>query len=78
MAQAIRNIKAGQKFIIIDNIIGGFPIGAIVEAQETTMKCKESAGVFKLIGGVDENYAYRELNFNQRVSELKRYRGKIK
>ena len=78
MAQAIKNIKAGQKFIIIDNAINGFPIDAIVEAQETIMNCRGRAGVFRLIGGVDENYPWKELTFNQRVSDLKRYRGKIK
>ena len=78
MAQAIRNIKAGQKFIIIDNLIEGFPIGAIVEATQTTMNCKGSAGDFKLIGGVDENYLYRDIELRQRVCELKRYKGKIK
>ena len=78
MEQKIVNIKAGQKFIIIDNAINGFPIDAIVEAQETIRNCRGSAGIFRLIGGVDENHHWRELELNQRVSDLKRYRGKIK
>lgn len=79
MAQVIRNIKAGQKFEIIDNTVGGFEIGCIVEALNNIENVESWAGYFKWIGGYKPSYI-KDINIalTQNVQDLKRFKGKIK
>ena len=78
MAQVIRNIKAGQRFEIIDMQINGFEIGCIVEALDNTKNIGMFAGRFKWIGGYKPEYGYKEIILSQNVQDLKRFKGKIK
>lgn len=76
MAQDIRNIKAGQKFLVIDMQINGFEIGCIIEALDNTTNVEIFAGRFKWIGGFKPAYYNKILG--QNVQDLKRFKGKIK
>ena len=81
MAQAIRNIKAGQRFEIINVTIGGFDKGCIVEALVNKENIEEDsfAGIFKWVGGFEPNYYnYKNAKLSQSVQDLKRFKGKIK
>ena len=79
MAQVIRNIKAGQKFEIIDTSYHGFDIGCIVEALNNIENVKSWAGHFKWIGGYKPSYVKDEnIALTQKVQDLKRFKGKIK
>lgn len=80
MAQVIRNIKAGQKFEVVEMNIGGFDTGCIIEALDNIDNVKDIAGEFKWIGGVKPIYIYDDENITltQKTIDLKRYRGKIK
>ena len=79
MAQKIVNIKAGQKFIIVDNSCEGFEVGCIVEALCDRDNVSHNAGYFKWIGGYEpEGYNYKIVELTQNKVDLKRYRGKIK
>lgn len=79
MAQAIRNIKAGQLFEVIGNKSNGFKIGSIVEANGTAMNIKDEndyVGDFNWVGGYGSEY--KRYTLCQKTIDLKRYKGKIK
>ena len=79
MAQKIVNIKAGQKFIIVDNSLGGFEVGCIVEALCDRDNVNCNAGYFKWIGGYEpKDYNYKIVELTHNKVDLKRYKGKIK
>ena len=79
MAQRIVNIKAGQKFIIVDVSCGGFEMDCIVEALSDRDNVYSNAGYFKWIGGYKpEGYDYKIIELTQNKVDLKRYKGKIK
>lgn len=79
MAQVIRNIKAGQKFKIVDNTLGGFEIDCIVEALNNIENVEGWAGHFKWIGGYKPSYVEdKNIALTQNVQDLKRFKGKIK
>ena len=82
MAQAIRNIKKGQRFIVLSNEKShGFEVGCIVEAIENIDDCSENECVYsKWIGGCKHSYVdnISTIRLVNTVSELKRFKGKIK
>ena len=84
MVQAIKNIKAGQKFTIVEMSCGGFDIGCIVEALDDIENVTRQAGNFKWIGGYKPTYVEysiinnKEIILIQNVEDLKRFKGKIK
>ena len=78
MAQRIANIKAGQKFIIVQNTSSGFPKGCIVEALWDDKDCGNIAKGLKWVGGYEPDDAYKRVDLAHNVVDLKRYRGKIK
>lgn len=74
MAQAIRNIKAGQRFLVIDKEGMGFKEGTIVEALESINNIETNMWFnCKWIGGTKE---YEELILGQKIEHLKRFKGK--
>ena len=76
MAQAIKNIKAGQRFLVIDKEEIGFKENAIVEALESKNNIDENIWFYcRWIGG-DKSYMDKILM--QNIKHLKRYKGKIK
>lgn len=76
MAQAIRNIEAGQRFIVVDGKGIGFLDGTIVESIDSLKNTDENTWFgCKWIGGT-ENYMNK--NLRQKVKHLKRFKGKIK
>ena len=79
MAQVIKNIKAGQRFEIIDVSCGGFDVGCIVEALDDIKNVERLAGNFKWIGGYKPAYMKNgDIVLWQNVQDLKRFKGKIK
>ena len=87
MKQDIRNIKAGQRFLVIDKENKGFKEGTIVEALESKdnigendwFRCKwvgeNDWFRCKWVGGNDW---YKDIVLDQSVEQLKRFKGKIK
>ena len=76
MAQEIKNVKAGQKFLVIDKRNKGFMEGTIVEALESMDNIKEDYWFScKWIGGTKK---YENIKLNQSTKHLKRFKGKIK
>ena len=78
MAQTIKNIKAGQKFIVVQDTSNGFPAGCIVEAMQNQEDCTEIVRELKWIGGFESDKVYKNLALGHHTVDLKRYRGKIK
>ena len=79
MTQAIRSIKTGQLFEVVEMSCHGFEIGCIIEALDDTTNVEEYAGNFKWIGGFKpSSYGYKDIVLRQNVQDLKRYKGKIK
>lgn len=81
MAQAIKKIKAGQKFLVIDKSGIGFEEGCIVESLDTidtidNLKEEDWICNMKWIGGYETNYPLAILS--QKIKHLKRFKGKIK
>lgn len=81
MAQAIKNVKAGQKFLVIDKSGVGFEEGCIVESLDTidtidNLKQDDWINNMKYIGGY--NSKYKEAILAQKIKHLKRFKGKIK
>ena len=78
MAQEIKSIKAGQKFLIIDKSGVGFEAGCIVESLDTIDNIKEDDLICKMkwIGGYKTKYQLAILG--QKIKHLKRFKGKIK
>ena len=77
MAQVIRNIKVGDKFIII-NTTTGFEYGVVVESlgEELNITNDESRFIrCKYVSGESE---YKTIWLWQKTVDLKRYKGKIK
>ena len=77
MAQVIRNVKVGDKFIVNAKTTG-FEYGVIVESisEEKNIHYKEVRSIrCKYIGGES---LYKDLELWQKTVDLKRYRGKIK
>ena len=76
MAQRIVNIKAGQRFLVIDKEEIGFKENTIVEALESINNIDENMWFYcKWIGG---NKNYMNIALKQNIEHLKRYKGKIK
>ena len=78
MAQRIVNIKAGQRFIIVENTSSGFPEGCIVEALEDIEDCGRIVQGLKWVGGYEPGLVYKQINLGHHTVDLKRYKGKIK
>ena len=78
MAQRIVNIKAGQKFIVVQNTSSGFPEGCIVEALWDSKDCGEVVQGLKWVGGYEPEPAYKRVALAHNKVDLKRYKGKIK
>lgn len=78
MAQAIKNIKAGQKFIVVQNTSSGFPEGCIVEALKDIKDCGKIVQGLKWVGGYAPGYEYERVDLAHNAVDLKRYKGKIK
>ena len=78
MAQRIVNIKAGQRFIIIQNTTNGFPEGCIVEALWDSKDCGEVVQGLKWVGGHELDDVYKRVDLAHNAVDLKRYKGKIK
>lgn len=82
MAQAIRNIKKGQRFIVLSNEEpSGFEVGCLIEAIENVDNCQETGWArFKWIDGNMPWYIKHnpEVTLSNTISELKRFKGKIK
>ena len=77
MAQVIRNVKIGDKFIVNDTATG-FEYGVVVESlgEELNIANDESRFIrCKYVSGESE---YKTIWLWQKTVELKRYRGKIK
>ena len=77
MAQVIRNVKIGDKFIVNAETTG-FENGVIVESitESKNISTKEDEWIrCKYIGGES---SYKNLELWQKTVDLKRYRGKIK
>ena len=76
MAQAIRNIKAGQRFLVIDKEDKGFKEGTIVEALESKDNISDTYWFnCKWVGGTN---MFSGLVLGQSIKHLKRFKGKIK
>ena len=76
MAQTIKNIKAGQRFLVIDKEEIGFKENTIVEALESINNIDENMWFYcRWISG---DKSYMDLTLKQNIEQLKRYRGKIK
>ena len=76
MAQDIRNIKAGQRFLVIDKKENGFNEGTIVEAIESIKNINEEKWfACKWIGGTKK---FTSIMLKQKIEHLKRFKGKIK
>ena len=78
MAQRIVNIKAGQKFIIVQNTSSGFPEGCIVEALQDNKDCGNIVQGLKWVGGYEPGPGYKRVELTHYTVDLKRYKGKIK
>lgn len=78
MAQIIRNVKAGQKFIVVQNTSGGFPEGCIVEALWDSKDCGKVVQGLRWVGGYELEHVYRQVALSHHTVDLKRYKGKIK
>lgn len=78
MTQRIVNIKAGQKFIVVQNTSCGFPKGCIVEALWDSKDCGKVVHGLKWVGGYEPEYTYKQVNLSHYTVDLKRYKGKIK
>ena len=78
MAQRIVNIKAGQRFIIVQNTSYGFPEGCIVEALWDKKDCGSVVRGLKWVGGYEPELAYKRVDLAHHAVDLKRYKGKIK
>ena len=78
MAQRIVNIKAGQKFIIVQDTSNGFPKGCIVEALQDNKDCGDVVQGLKWVGGHEPEPIYKQINLSHYTVDLKRYKGKIK
>ena len=77
MAQRIVNIKAGQKFIVVQDTSDGFPEGCIVEALRDIKDCRNVVIGLKWVGGYEPDDVYKRLDFAHHTVDLKRYKGKI-
>ena len=78
MEQRIVNIKAGQRFIIIQNTTNGFPEGCIVEALSDIKDCGRIVQGLRWVGGYEPKPVYKQVDLAHHTVDLKRYRGKIK
>ena len=78
MAQRIVNIKAGQKFIIVQNTSSGFPEGCVVEASKDIKDCGKIVQGLKWVGGYEPDDVYKRVDLAHNAVDLKRYKGKIK
>ena len=78
MAQRIVNIKAGQKFIVVQNTTSGFPEGCIVEALWDSKDCSKVVRGLKWVGGHEPDDVYKQSVLGHHPVDLKRYKGKIK
>ena len=78
MAQRIVNIKAGQKFIVVQDTTNGFPEGCIVEALSDIKDCGNVVRKLKWVGGYEPDDVYKRVDLAHHTVDLKRYKGKIK
>lgn len=77
MAQVIRNIKVGNRFIIIDQSTG-FECGVVVESLGEELNIANDEKRFVRCKYVSGESKYKTVWLWQRTVELKRYKGKIK
>ena len=76
MAQAIKNIKDGQKFLVIEEKGSGFCEGTIVEALLSIYDIDKNMWFpCKWVGGTKK---YTNVILSQKIEHLKRFKGKIK
>ena len=78
MAQRIVNIKAGQKFIVVQDTTNGFPEGCIVEALSDIKDCGRVVRGLRWVGGYEPKPIYKQADLTHLTVDLKRYKGKIK
>ena len=76
MAQDIKNVKVGQRFLVIDKEEKGFREGTIVEAIESIDSINKNYWFScKWVGGTE---LYQDITLSQKIEHLKRFKGKIK
>ena len=78
MAQRIVNIKAGQKFIVVQNTSSGFPKGCVVEALWDSKDCGKVVHGLKWVDGYEIEYEHKQVDLSHYTVDLKRYKRKIK
>ena len=77
MAQAIRNVKVGNKFIVIDATTG-FEYGVVVESLGEELNITNDESRFIRCKYVSGESKYKTIWLWQKTVDLKRYKGKIK
>ena len=77
MAQVIRNVKVGDKFIVNDATTG-FEYGVVVESLSEARNITNDERRFIRCKYVSGESNYKTIWLWQKTVELKRYRGKIK
>lgn len=76
MAKEIKNIKTGQRFLVIDTEGNGFEEKTIVESLKTIDNIDKNRWFeCKWIGGTKR---YEDVILRQKITHLKRFKGKIK
>ena len=77
MAQAIRNVKVGDKFIVNDATTG-FEYGVVVESLSEELNITNDESRFIRCKYASGESKYKTMWLWQKTVEQKRYRGKIK
>ena len=77
MAQVIRNVKVGDKFIVNDETTG-FEYGIVVESLSEELNITNDESRFIRCKYVSGESNYKTIWLWQKTVELKRYKGKIK
>lgn len=77
MAQPIRNVKVGDKFIV-NNTTTGFEHGVVVESLNEEFNITNDESRFIRCKYVSGESKYKTIWLWQKTVDLKRYKGKIK
>ena len=77
MAQAIRNVKIGDKFVV-NNGTPGFEYGVIVKSLDEELNISNDERRFIKCVYVSGESSYKSLELWQKTVDLKKYRRKIK
>ena len=77
MAQVIRNVKVGDKFIVNDATTG-FEYGVVVESLSEELNITNDESRFIRCKYVSGESQWKNLELWQKTVDLKRYKGKIK